>query len=343
MGKRRNFGFFGVVSVVFVGLIFPSIVRADMMVGFFWGFPVFFGILAFLGVWIIEAILINKSFEENHRRGFLVAFLINFVSSSVGVLSIIIYSTNFWFLKSEGIFILFLMTTLIEGVVLWFFYKEKKISEILKIDLKINILSYIFLIVFAFSDFFVFPSIILAFLVIYYFIDRGLLDFLKTRKENDNIGGGGEHRYRKLLKIFCFIGAVIILFIFATFLAKQSKDEPLRRQDARVVSDLRQIQNGLELYFSKCEYYPGFKETMGTCLGFDGQPINASELGRILKGSDIGIAYFPERNFDYVLSEDGKHYVLRATLNFQRKSSINKPDFMELDCSDNLKHYCVSI
>jgi prepilin-type N-terminal cleavage/methylation domain-containing protein len=59
-------------------------------------------------------------------------------------------------------------------------------------------------------------------------------------------------------------------------------------RDARRVSDLHEVQNGLELYYNKCGYYPGTANCAATTL-----PANWAALGTALTGSGIGVSSLP--------------------------------------------------
>ncbi len=95
---------------------------------------------------------------------------------------------------------------------------------------------------------------------------------------------------------------------------------PVQRQgrDARRISDLRQVQTALELYYSKCGYYPGAAQSASPCSGF--QQITAwSDITNALVGSSIGVTQIPNdptagKSYFYGTSSNGNTYVLGATL-----------------------------
>jgi len=94
---------------------------------------------------------------------------------------------------------------------------------------------------------------------------------------------------------------------------------PAQRQgrDARRLTDLRQVQTALELYYAKCGYYPGNAQSGSTCTGFS--VINSwASLQTALVGSAIGINQIPNdptsgKNYVYG-SATGSGYVLGADL-----------------------------
>lgn len=90
-------------------------------------------------------------------------------------------------------------------------------------------------------------------------------------------------------------------------------------RDARRAADLRQVQNGLELYFQRCGFYPGPALTAGQpCPAFSPAPDYATMRNSIL-GSGLGILNVPQtdpsgRAYGYSVSATGQNYVLGAVL-----------------------------
>lgn len=87
-------------------------------------------------------------------------------------------------------------------------------------------------------------------------------------------------------------------------------------RDARRLSDLRQIQTGLELYFNKCGYYPGSAASAG-CGAF--AAASFSGVTTALKGSGIGISSVPHdptsgASYYYKTGNNGSTYILAAKL-----------------------------
>ena len=97
---------------------------------------------------------------------------------------------------------------------------------------------------------------------------------------------------------------------------------PLQKQgrDTRRISDLRQVQAGLELYYNKCGYYPGAEQagqTCGTYTGITAAWDAQGGLREVLIDSGLGIANVPNdpnANRDYLYWSDGATYVLGAAL-----------------------------
>ncbi|MFH1246451.1 MAG: type II secretion system protein [Candidatus Liptonbacteria bacterium] len=119
-----------------------------------------------------------------------------------------------------------------------------------------------------------------------------------------------------------------------------------RGRDARRISDLRQVQNALELYFSKEGHYP--------------DATTYSELDTDISTAGIGVSKLPHdpnwrvgstsEDYVYRASGDQKSYTLGATLedavNPVLNDDIDAGDAAAngLDCGDaNKPIYCVSL
>lgn len=129
-------------------------------------------------------------------------------------------------------------------------------------------------------------------------------------------------------------------------------------RDARRLSDLREIQTGLELYFSKCGFYPG---------GANCAPGAASGYGAMstaLTGSAIGVTTVPNdptanRQYFYRTGNGETTYVLGAKLENPNNSvyiNYNPPQlsayadggdtsavFPNCTTSTAASYYCVSL
>ncbi len=127
---------------------------------------------------------------------------------------------------------------------------------------------------------------------------------------------------------------------------------PLQRQgrDARRISDLKQVQAGLELYYNKCGYYPGNAENGATCAGYAANNTWAG-LVTALTGSNIGVSnvpHDPNAARDYFYEANGTSYVIGATLDDPQNTSLrndidnaNRPAGFSINCDDPV--YCVAL
>ncbi len=126
---------------------------------------------------------------------------------------------------------------------------------------------------------------------------------------------------------------------------------PLQRQgrDARRISDMKQVQAGLELYFTKNGAYPVSTDWLAFW----------STLVSTLKGDDIGISNVPSDPNDpaktYHYLSNGNQYVLGADLDDTNNAALkgdvdagtipNDPDGLDDNCGAAADDavYCVTL
>ena len=99
-----------------------------------------------------------------------------------------------------------------------------------------------------------------------------------------------------------------------------------RGRDARRISDLREAQSAIELYYSKCGYYPGTAQASSPCGSFS--PITTwAQLITTLTGSSLGVSRIPNDpssgKFYYYGSTDGSTYVVGANLEDKNNPVLN--------------------
>jgi len=120
---------------------------------------------------------------------------------------------------------------------------------------------------------------------------------------------------------------------------------PAQRQgrDTRRISDLRQVQNALELYYSKCGFYPGTANCAATTI-----PGTWADLTNVLVGSGLGVSQIPNdpdlsKSYKYG-STSGSGYTLAADLeqstNPALQSSPKGANVQGIDCSV-ANRYCI--
>ena len=86
------------------------------------------------------------------------------------------------------------------------------------------------------------------------------------------------------------IVVAIIAILASVVLVGLGPTQSLGR-DARRVSDLHEVQNGLELYYNRCGFYPGSANS-GAC-GTAGAVTSWTALASALTGSGIGVSSVP--------------------------------------------------
>lgn len=99
-----------------------------------------------------------------------------------------------------------------------------------------------------------------------------------------------------------------------------------RGRDARRLADLRQVQNALEIYYTKCQRYPAGVN----CAS--GDPASWTVLRSALTQSGLGVSQIANdpqnpqnssKTYGYAVSADGQSYILGATLENTGESSLN--------------------
>lgn len=121
-----------------------------------------------------------------------------------------------------------------------------------------------------------------------------------------------------------------------------------RGRDSRRLSDLRQAQTALELYYSKCGYYPGQVQGGTTCGARTGAPSDWNALEDVITQSNLGIRSLPNdpsggASYQYA-STDGTGYTIAAVLEDKGNSILSQsaPAGSNgiADCTTNGK-YCI--
>lgn len=130
-------------------------------------------------------------------------------------------------------------------------------------------------------------------------------------------------------------------------------------RDARRVSDLRQTQNGLELYYNRCGYYPGTTVmSSGSCTGYTSRNTWSGMIDA-LTGSSLGISTMPQdptAGHTYYYASNGSSYVIAAVLEDVNNAAFSNytgpsvtgfsfgdlpPSGVTLDCDAPV--YCVTL
>ena len=109
-------------------------------------------------------------------------------------------------------------------------------------------------------------------------------------------------------------------------------------RDARRLSDLRSAQNGLELYFAKCGYYPGTAQEASPCGAF-ATASNWAGMKSAVTGSGIGVNSVPDdpsagHTYDYAADGTGANYIIGTVL-----ENTNNSVFTSYTVPGNLGNY----
>ena len=147
------------------------------------------------------------------------------------------------------------------------------------------------------------------------------------------------HSRRGFTLIEILIVVVIIALLASTVLIGLGSVSKKGR-DARRISDLKSVQSGLELYFTKNGCYP----TSSGCAGTGAMGWTA--LQAALQGAGIGVNTVPNdprSGQNYLYGSNGTSYQLGATLEDDATPALNSSDHTNnlIDCSAHVT-YCVT-
>lgn len=117
-------------------------------------------------------------------------------------------------------------------------------------------------------------------------------------------------------------------------------------RDARRISDLRQIQNGVELYFSHCGSYPF--GSGGSVPAGCGPAGNYDAMAALLQAGSFAANVphdpNPNKSYAYTPNFDGSGYTLSAVLDDPGNPAIGPPSNPNgVSCGGNTATYCVSL
>jgi len=121
-------------------------------------------------------------------------------------------------------------------------------------------------------------------------------------------------------------------------------------RDTRRIGDLRNAQNFLELFFTRCGFYPGFMAD-GICDP-SSDPADWEALEAIFEEEDNGFtSNFPKdpvgtRTYVYDVNSAGDRlqYAMSATLertNQALNDDAETPSWSSIECDDVVFEYCV--
>ena len=97
-------------------------------------------------------------------------------------------------------------------------------------------------------------------------------------------------------------------------------------RDARRLSDIRQVQNALELFYNKCGYYPGTIAAGVCAVGSPGATWTA--MGTMLTAAGLGVSSVPgdpssNRSYGYAWGTGNTAYVLGVALESTNNGVFN--------------------
>jgi len=235
----------------------PRLLKADMSVGFLMSQPIIFVAVLFFGIWIIEALIIRKKLGGSPEKILSASFGVNLITTLLGALIFIFdipehllnIFNNLPELCGSIAFIgsPLLLSIIVEGILLLFFYTEKSWKEVFKTSIRMNIWSYLFTAVLLLLDIgliFIFP-----FLAV--FIPWCLIKFFNILSEREKL----SRNDKILIAILSVI--LIVIIIFGGFLGASTYENSARSRarDVRRKSDLREISLAMEMYYDEHKKY----------------------------------------------------------------------------------------
>jgi len=145
---------------------------------------------------------------------------------------------------------------------------------------------------------------------------------------------------------------IAIIGILSSVLLVQLGGARAKARDSRRMGDLKALQQSIELYYSKCNHYPGDASCNKSTIS-EGYNTN-SNLRAALTGANIGVSKVPTdpstgQYYGYyssnALGEDNQRYVLYAKL--ETETASNDPNritgtYGALTC-DSAKNYCIGV
>ncbi len=124
---------------------------------------------------------------------------------------------------------------------------------------------------------------------------------------------------RKGFTLIEILIVVAIIAILASIVLVGLGPSQQAGRDARRLSDLHEIQTGLELYYNACGYYPG-TDTKTPCTGYKNSTGFVALKGILTGFASLGITSVPDdptggKHYTYsTVPGTGTSYVLSATL-----------------------------
>jgi len=232
------------LSIFLIGLFLfsiPKTCNADTGVSLFLlNYPPFFIIIAFMGVWIIEALTIRDKLIGKSKKAFFIALLVNLITSLLGFL-INYLDTKYSILSDiNHPFIIFISASLfisivIETIILRFCYRQENWAKIISTGFLMNLKSYLFLLIFFIGELMTFGGIIVLAVIVPYFFLKSF-ELLSPAK--------------KISIPTIFLIIILSLIVFSLIFMETTKKigaMPRGGRDSRIISAMAQLRTQAEL------------------------------------------------------------------------------------------------
>lgn len=170
-------------------------------------------------------------------------------------------------------------------------------------------------------------------------------------KNNKRSNGIHKNYMKKGFTLIEILIVVAIIAILASVVLVGLGPTQRAGRDARRIADLRTIQNGLELYYNKCGYYPG-PTNAAACAAW--ATTNFSGMSSALTGSTLGITAVPNdpsagKTYYFGSYTNGSTYTLGAVLEDGNNAVFNNytapPNVPTglTSCTKANSEYCVTL
>ena len=230
------------LKIFFLGLfslLIPEISKADMAMGAFINYQPILIVVAFLGVWILEAPIIKDRLGGAPKRALFISLIANLFTSLLGF---IIFATPLKNILPERLIFLIpiflLLSILFETAILRFYYRQESWTKIIDAGISMNLLSYLFLFILLILDVVMLSILIIPylFLTLYKFLIAGREIPKKTKRI-----------HYVLIVIFSLALSVGLFFITINASKESSRN---KAKDARTNADMNQIMSEAESIFN---------------------------------------------------------------------------------------------
>jgi prepilin-type N-terminal cleavage/methylation domain-containing protein len=180
-----------------------------------------------------------------------------------------------------------------------------------------------------------------------------------TKERIELVGGGGNRSRGRGFTLIEILIVVAIIAILASVVLVGLGPTQREGRDSRRISDLAEVQNGLELFYNNCGFYPGSSPDNGSACPTDwGSGLPASNgsyetmKAEVTGLAAIGVTQIPEDpsggNFVYQYeSVTQNSYTLAATLEDTGNAALRSdeqsdPNGGTLQCGQ-AGLYCLSL
>lgn len=251
-----------VVFFAILSLNIPLICYANPSVGFFSNAPLA-ALFVFLSIWIIETDVVNRRFAGSPWRALASLFVANAVTSLMGIGVFVLGLANYIFDNFFKLLLVFgvcyLISVLIEGFIIRFFYKKETTINIFRASALMNLQSHIFISVFVLLELLsISPFLIL--LMSFYFFNK-IYCFIVVGREFTNFK-------KAIIRAITIILSVVlcVLVIGGNILWPGQSTGRSKARDARRLSDMRQLISAQEKYYTDNGFYYS-SNSMPTAIG----------------------------------------------------------------------------